>query len=114
MDADLNKSYIPDLSSPSISSPKQMQVFTLRQEFGKSADSLDYKYRKGEKCGRDKESERMSAREMLSGCGCVHMSICVYLIFRCYEDSITFKQREHYVAYEHHVSVFLVYMGNVY
>ena len=58
MDADLNKSYIPDLSRPSISSPKQMQVFTLRQEFGRSADSLGYKYRKGEKCGRDKKSER--------------------------------------------------------
>lgn len=67
-----------------------MQVFTLRQEFGRSADSLDYEYMKGEKCGRDRETERMSAREMLSGCGCVHISICVYLIFWCCGDSITF------------------------
>lgn len=67
-----------------------MQVFTLRLEFGKSADSLDYEFMKGEKCGRDKKTDRVCAREMLSGCGCLYISIGVYLIFWCREDSITF------------------------
>lgn len=53
-----------------------MQVFTLKQEFGKSADNLDYEYMKGEKCGRYKETERVSVREML--CVCVHISMCVF------------------------------------
>lgn len=75
MDTNLKK----DLYSRPASSLNWMQVFTLRQEFGKSADNLDYENMKGEKCGRDKETEGVSVREM-SGCGCVHISICLYLI----------------------------------
>jgi len=69
-----------------------MQVFTLRQEFGKSADKLDYEYIKGEKCGRDKDTEGVSVREMLSGCGRVHISIGLHLISLCCGDSITVYQ----------------------
>lgn len=55
-----------------------MQVFTLKQEFRKNADNLDYEYMKDEKCGRDRETEGVSVRKMLSGYGCVHVSMCVF------------------------------------
>lgn len=60
-----------ELYSRPASSPKPTQVFTLRQEFGMSADNLDYEYVKGEKYGREKETEKEP--RSLSECVCSYV-----------------------------------------
>lgn len=92
-----------------------MQVFTLKQEFGNSADNLDYEYMTEEKCGKDKETETVSVSEMLYSCGCVHISMCVFNFSVQWGFLYLLAKRAlQYVTYEHHVSVFPVYMKSVY
>ncbi len=54
-----------------------MQVFTLKQEFRKSADNLDYEYLKDEKCGRDRETERVSVRDVVWLWMCAYIHVCI-------------------------------------
>ena len=53
-----------------------MQVFTLKQEFGKSADNLDYEFMKGKKCGREKATESECKGNVVWLWMCTYIHVC--------------------------------------